>query len=421
MSRMGLIDWIVTIAAVILLVISIVLIINVGIPNLNKVGTASEVNQSSQPIPTQSGADGAPDVVAQQPTLVGANVTTNAPTQVGAADAPTQIAGLPTDAAPRALVVACDNPLDDAGRLLFDTANGALEDASSHRFSFDLTMAADMAGGNFTLALDGSGFMQTRADSLIDFQVDANGSMLYTPGPGQATAGGDFQVPLRLDSQMLYFRILVPQQGVETQWFGITFENLLAGATGGAFGLPVGLVNEDGTPIDPAALPDISGLEDETGFFRLFDFSRFICTEQLAPSGGQAHFTSRIDIPAFLVSSDFAGAVDSVMEIMGTPGDGTGDLLVASMPQTLQQYVNRLDISFDHYMNMSPPSVGSVSLDIDTSFNAATETGAAVPFNFGITGSVTYSEYNQPQTLDVPADFTELQSLDELQQYVTGA
>lgn len=425
MSRIDVTALIVSIIAVILLIVSGILIVQQGIPALQNVAapvtSSAPISATRVPVVASPLPDTGVAVVNTAVPVGGGFVTPTSVALAGFVEGgfvtvtpPGEFFVMPPTLAP----IACLNPISGDDRLLFDTSNGSLTSATSHRFNFDLTFAAEIPGaGSGSLTLSGDGFSQTLTDGSIELQADATWRVTVTE-PGQPTRGVVIESPVRFNSSDVFFRIVVPDQGNETPWFVIGFEDMLNDATGGAFleGLPI-----DPGSLDPSSLIglDISVLDEATGFFDLFNFDRFICTERLADTGGQAHYISSVDILAFLQSSDFAGTLDSLLALMGTGEPGMGEGVVASMPILINQLVSELQINVDTYVNVTDRNTASVTLDVNTGFNIPVEDGSILPLMFDVTGSIQYSDYNRPQTLDLPTDPIRIQDIEEINAYLT--
>jgi len=409
--------WIVTIIALILLVVSIIIIINQGIPALENVAVQVSVVPGTF-VPTRAAA--VPTTVSS-PQAAGGLV--NAPPALRAAAQSSDSSVTPN---PLALAtstpIACASPISGSDRNLFDAGNNALENANSHQFNFDLTFALD-AGvqGNGSLTLSGNGFLQNRPDGGIEIQADTSNAIVYPPGAGQQNIVAKFSVPFRFDMKNIYFRISIPARAIDSPWFAISFEDMLNEATGGSFTtmLPIA-ISGNATPEGAFMGLDIKALEGSTGFFDLFQLSRFICTQRLANNGEQAHFTNSIDVASFLESSEFANAVDSVVTMSGGTGAGSGAALTSTMPLLLSQYISKLQVNIDHYMNTSDRTLASVTLNMNIGFNIPDASGAMLPMNFRLTGTINYSSYNQAYTLDIPPNPTQLKRIEDVSTYVTG-
>jgi hypothetical protein len=403
---------IVTIVALILLVISGVLIVDRGIPALQNVAVpmtvvpithAPETRIPLQPTGTNIGVTAAQAIHTTSPAVLAQ----------GAGQFPTL------------LPPACPDRIAADNQLLFDAANNALAQASSHRFSYDGTLNVQMGQESAAFELSGAGFSATLPDSTIHFQVDTDGAFTVpvlqngTPVPTRMA----FAVPLRTDSRDLYFAIRVPERNVDTPMFVISFQNMLNAATGGTFGGVLGSV-----PLDPSTLSgfDIDVLEDVPGFFQLFDFGQYICTTRLADTAnGQGHFTSTIAVIPFLGSSQFAGAIDglfalnpeSAAELGFAPGAGAA--LAPSVAQFVTAIAPDLTIEINHFVDLTNRRIARVTLDVRATIaNVNPNTGSMAPAHIRLQGTINYSNFNEPQTLDIPPNPVRITTLDEVQAYV---
>jgi hypothetical protein len=366
-----------------------------------------------------------PDEARLLPTVTPSPIPSPTPSPTAARDTATDMLAslLGIGSSARSVPPACSNRITGQDRALFDAANGRLSDADSHAYTYDGLLGVQRGDEEALFELFGDGFLASRPDGRIDWQTVSQGALILQVG--ESLARERFTHTFITDSSVLYMQAANLDTGVTSPMFAITFADALTAITGSMLGTS-GV--ED--LLDITALFDLSQLEDVPTFFQVFEFGQFMCTtRQPNTLSGQAHFTSTIDLIAFLNSPAFSGVIEVLLRIspdavsdigalLPFGGGEVGALLAPLIGQAVALFVPEMTFEVNQYAALTDETITRTTFEGRIRIAPIDQRSASTQIT--LQGAINYFGYDQPYALDVPTESTSIRRLDEIARYIPG-
>ena len=280
---------------------------------------------------------------------------------------------------------------------LFAGANGQSMTFNSLGFDYALDLnVAGVPGTEVAIKLNGTGAVDT-ATGAAQFTIIGNAN----------TGTGDtpVNIEVRLIDDILYLNL-----GDGNGWVGAPAEDALDSFTTGL---------GSALPVDPAELAsgefmnDPAAMEAMNGVMEAF--SSLNAADYVAISRGAdetvmdlntAHFTVNLDIAKFLSSPAFTQLMTTAGSVAGE--EATGGMDMAQMAPMIGMMFQDTTFSFDQYVSVDDSMARRGVLNFALNIDPAMMGGSADsdPINIGLMLDVNNISYDQPVSVEVPADVT---------------
>jgi hypothetical protein len=281
---------------------------------------------------------------------------------------------------------------------LFTAANGQSMTFNSIGFDFAFDMSvAGVPDTEVAIKLNGTGAVDTGAGAA-QFTITGNANM--------GTGDTPVNIEIRLLDDILYMNL-----GDGNGWVGMPAEDAMNSFTSGL---------GSALPVDPAALAsgdimnDPATMQAMSGIMEAF--SSLNAADYVAISRGAdetvmdmnaAHFTVNLDIAKFLSSESFTQLLTAGSEMAGG-AEATGGMDMAQMAPMLGMMFQDTTFAFDQYIGVDDSMTHRGVLNFALNINPAMMGGSAdsKPINIGLLLDVNNIAYDQPVSVEVPADVT---------------
>jgi len=278
---------------------------------------------------------------------------------------------------------------------LFTAANGQSMVFSSIGFDFVFDVnVAGVPGSEVVIKLNGTGAVDTSAGSA-QFTITGNANM------------GDGDTPVNVEIRIVEDNIYM-NLGDGNGWVGMPLEEAMNSFTSGMDGMlpvnPADLASGDMSS-NPEAMQAMGGI--------MAAFSSLNAADYVAISRGAdesvmgmnaAHFTVSLDIPKFFSSEAFTQLMTASSAIAGE--EATGGMDMAQMAPMIGMMFQDTALTFDQYVGTDDNMTHRGVLNFALNINPAMMGGSADsdPINIGLLLDVNNIAYNQPVSVEVPAD-----------------
>jgi hypothetical protein len=292
--------------------------------------------------------------------------------------------------------------LSEADFALFTEANAASAEFDTLSYDFELNVTATgMGADDVNIALTGSGVLGEQ-DGAPLFSLDVSGDI----GSGSDTMTVDFEA--RMVDNMIYFNL-----GDGSGWQGGELSALM-NSMGSMFG---GMV--PGMPMDPSQMTDPDAMTDAMGemmampgmmeammAMSTLDAGEYVNITR-TDGDGSATFTVDINVADLLTSEEMGAVFGAVMA--GQMGGSSAEMDEAQMAQMgamMGMMFSDLTVNFAQTVNTSTNLVERAEFNLDFPVPAMMSNGADA--NLNLMFAVDLSGYNEPISVEAPAEFTDL-------------
>lgn len=264
------------------------------------------------------------------------------------------------------------------------TANAMSASATSATYNFTLALDVNADGEAVALDLTGEGVYGMGEDGQPLFSLKLGGNM--------NSEGTDSPVDLeiRLTEGNVYFNSSTITggmwQGMSQEDFGAQLETMTAGL-----------------PVSPEAIAE-SSENPELANEVFAQLATLNPEDYIAITNDGGHFTVDADV-AGLMSSEQMQAIIVTAAASSAEGEAMGEAELAAMSAIMGSLFQDSVVRFEQYVgadSMIERSVATIDLNIDPAMMG--ETGDPVVLN--LVFDISLSGYNQPVTVEAPADAT---------------
>lgn len=278
---------------------------------------------------------------------------------------------------------------------LFTSANGQSMTFNSIGFDYILDLSvAGVPGSEIAIKLNGTGVADTAA-SAAQFTINGNANM----GSGDTPVN----IEIRIVDDNFYLNL-----GDGNGWSGMPLQDAMNSFTSGlGSALPINpaeLASGDMSS-NPAAMQAMSGVMEALSTVNPADYVAISRgADESIMDMNTAHFTVNLDIAKFLSSDAFTKLLTSASSMAGQEATGGADM--AQMAPMIGMMFQDTTFSFDQYIGTDDNMTHRGVLDFALNVNPAMMGGGAdaKPINVGLTLDVNNISYNQPVSVEVPAD-----------------
>jgi hypothetical protein len=279
---------------------------------------------------------------------------------------------------------------------LFTSANG--QSMTFNSIGFDFILDLNVAGvpeSEVAIKLNGTGAVDTSAEAA-QFTITGNAN----------TGSGDtpVNIEIRIVDGNIYFDL-----GDGNGWMGMPLDQAMESFTSGL---------GSALPVDPAALAsgDLSSnpeaMQAMSGVMQAL--STVNPADYIAISRGDdetvmdmnaAHFTVDLDVAKFLSSDAFTQLLTAGGQMAGST-DSTNGMDMSQMAPMIGMMFQDTTLTFDQYVGSEDSMTHRGVLNFALNINPAMMGGSAdsKPINIGLTLDVNNISYDQPVSVEVPAD-----------------
>jgi hypothetical protein len=378
----------VLILAVILLIVSVFLIINFGIPALE---TLNSPSNSAPVMQSAAASPGAGNDTGQAMTPIPTVVAQNPP----ALEDDPEI-----KAAVENLFRASDFGLSEADAQILGDGVSATLNAGSARINFRTDGAIAGISIDPMTIFDFTGTLTIASPSINDINLQFD-----TSGVAGIGTVNNYDVQLRSIGENLYFYLAgLPDNPLAGQWWVMNLDNMFAQATG----MPVGVIpfapgmpamGDGGAQIDPGMAAD--GVEDILNGLAAVPFTQYITsrslgTEQIA-GHNTTHFNIEIDVDDLIASPEMEQLLATTMATQGVVMEPTDLSGVNDMRLTLDPYIGVDDGRMWRLLLR-------VNINIDTPVMNAANQQEIQPVELTTNLSLDWEGYDENYTVEIPPD-----------------
>lgn len=278
---------------------------------------------------------------------------------------------------------------------LFTSANG--QSMTFNSIGFDYILDINVAGvpnSEVAIKLNGTGAVDTAAQAA-QFTITGNANT----GSGDAPVN----IEIRVVEDNIYFDL-----GDGNGWVGMPLEDAMNSFTSGlGSSLPINpseLASGDLTS-DPAAMQAMSGIMDAFSSINAADYVAISRgADETVMDMNNAHFTVNLDIAKFLSSEAFTKLMTTAGSVAGQ--EATGGMDMAQMAPMIGMMFQDTTFSFDQYVGVDDSMTHRGVLNFALNINPAMMGGSSdsKPINVGLMLDVNNINYDQPVSVEVPAD-----------------